>query len=581
MQARREARIAKLTIAAVAMIAIVAGTARANAQAYPYPAQNDAQGNPYPQQYQQPQYQEPQYAQPQYGADQPQYGQPQAQQPQYPVPQDQYAGNAPYDQQQNYAQAQSGPVQALSADQLEQMLAPIALYPDALLAQILAASTYPAQVATANQWLQQAKAQGYNSPDQIAAGANAQTTWDPSVKALTAFPDVLDMLDRNLQWTTELGNAYYNQPQDVMQTVQVLRDRADQSGALQSTPQEQVSDDQGYIDIAPTNPDVVYVPTYDPWEVYGGPIIPYPGFAYAGLLGNFYYGGLPIWYGLGFEIGAFERVGFGWNQWGCDWGGRGVLYGRNAYYTHSGSVRDWGLRNGGPRAVYGRGGNGWQGNGNGNRAWNGPRGGQQGGFDRGGNGFNRGAGQAPGQSFARPSNGVPFNAQRNDGMRGAQPAMNSFTRANSPARQAYAGGGPQSSMRAAPQVGYGYRTQPQMSRPQSFNSPVYGSGYGNRATPNFGSRPSYATQPSYANRGGMAFASPAQSFRAPQMSAPRGFSGGSRGFSNERPAQNFGGGRAQSFGGGGGGGHASAPKFSSGGQANGGGHSGGGGGHRR
>ena len=168
------------------------------------------------------------------------------------------------------------PAQALSADQLEQLLAPIALYPDALLAQILTASTYPAQVAVADQWLQQMRAQGYGAPDQIAAGADEQADWDPSVKALTAFPDVLDMLNHNLDWTTALGNAYYNQPQDVMQTVQVLRDRAQQAGNLQTTPQEDVTDNQGYIDIAPPNPEVVYVPTYDPWDVYGAPIAPIP-----------------------------------------------------------------------------------------------------------------------------------------------------------------------------------------------------------------------------------------------------------------------------------------------------------------
>ena len=89
------------------------------------------------------------------------------------------------------------------------------------------------------------RAQGYSSPDQIAAGANAQTNWDPSIKALTAFPDVLDLMNHDLEWTTNLGNAYYNQPQDVMQTVQVLRDRAEQAGNLQSTPQEEVNERPG------------------------------------------------------------------------------------------------------------------------------------------------------------------------------------------------------------------------------------------------------------------------------------------------------------------------------------------------
>src|SRR5580698_9062522 len=203
-------------------------------------------------QYQQPQYQQPPYQQPQNGYAQPQYQQPQYQQPQYPSqtsPQQSYA--APYPDQQPAQPA--APVQALSADQLEQMLAPVALYPDSLLAQILTASTYPAQVAVADQWLQQMRAQGYGSADQIAAGADAQGDWDPSVKALTAFPDVLDLLNHDLNWTTSLGDAYFNQPQDVMQTVQVLSDRAQQAGNLQTTPQEDVTDNQGYVDIAPPN----------------------------------------------------------------------------------------------------------------------------------------------------------------------------------------------------------------------------------------------------------------------------------------------------------------------------------------
>ena len=264
--------------------------------------------------------------------------QPYAQQ-QQPYPQQPYAAS-PY-QQQDLSQP-AAPVQALSAEDLEQLLAPIALYPDTLLAQILAASTYPAQVAVADQWLVQLRAQGYGAPDQIAAGAQAQTTWDPSVKALTAFPDVLDMMNHNLEWTTNLGNAYYNQPQDVMQTVQVLRDRAEQAGNLESTPQEDVSNDQGYVELAPTNPQVVYVPTYDPWDVYGQPISPYPGFSLFGALGNFF-GGAPIQYGLGFALSAFDRMPFGWLAWGLDWLGHALLFDHSDYYTHSATVADWGL----------------------------------------------------------------------------------------------------------------------------------------------------------------------------------------------------------------------------------------------
>ena len=118
------------------------------------------------------------------------------------------------------------PARPLDAVQLEQLVAPIALYPDTLVAQVLAASTYPGQIADADHWRQM---QGYASADQIAAGADVQN-WDPSVKALTAFPQVLAQMDRNLQWTTDLGNAYYNQPQDVLEAVQVMRRRAQAAG---------------------------------------------------------------------------------------------------------------------------------------------------------------------------------------------------------------------------------------------------------------------------------------------------------------------------------------------------------------
>ena len=218
-----------------------------------------------------------------------------------------FAGNQGYPQQpyqeanQPYQEQGFGQGQPMSAEELEQLVAPIALYPDTLVAQILAASTYPAQVAAADQWL---RAQGNAPPEQIAAGASAQTSWDPSVKALTAFPQVLAMLDRNLQWTTNLGNAYYNQPQDVLQTIQVMRERAESAGNLQSTPQAEVSNNQGYIDIAPANPQMVYVPTYDPWAVYGQPVQPYPGFSLmdaVGAIGSFL-GSSPVQYGLGIAM---------------------------------------------------------------------------------------------------------------------------------------------------------------------------------------------------------------------------------------------------------------------------------------
>jgi hypothetical protein len=264
-------------------------------------------------------------------------------------------GQYPPAQQSDDGQAQPQ-AQPLSAEQLEQLVAPIALYPDTLVAQVLAASTYPVQVVNADRWRQ---AQGNASPDQIAAGADAQN-WDPSVKALTAFPQVLAQMDQNLQWTTELGNAYYNQPQDVLQTVQIMRQRAQAAGNLQSTPQEAVSYDQGNIELAPVNPQLVYVPAYNPWTVYGQPVSPYPGFSLFGALGSVLgssfassFGSSPINFGLGIAMTAFSHTPWGWLAWGLSWLSQSVLFNHSNYYSHSTTVADWGFPHGGVRAFSG------------------------------------------------------------------------------------------------------------------------------------------------------------------------------------------------------------------------------------
>jgi len=267
-------------------------------------------------------------------------------------------GQQPYAQQpypasgQVYPQRGYGHAQPLAQPlNAEQLVAPIALYPDTLLAQVLVASTYPAQVVDADHWRQ---AQGYASADQIAAGADAQT-WDPSLKALTAFPQVLAVMDRNPQWTTDLGNAYYNQPQEVLEAVQVMRQRAQMAGNLQSTPQEAVSyDDQGDIELAPVNPQTVYVPAYNPWGVYGQPVSPYPGFSLLGALGSFF-DSSPVSYGLGIAMTAFSHTSWGWLAWGLSWLSQSVLFNHADYYSHSSTVADWGFPHRGLRAVSQRG----------------------------------------------------------------------------------------------------------------------------------------------------------------------------------------------------------------------------------
>jgi hypothetical protein len=162
---------------------------------------------------------------------------------------------------------------ALSESQLDQLVAPIALYPDSLVAQILAAATYPDQVVQADRWMQQHPGlQG----DALAQDVNQQP-WDPSVKALTEVPSVLANMDRNLSWTSSLGDAEVNQPQDVMAAVQTMRQRAMEAGNLNNTPQERVAQDGANIVIEPASQQVVYVPEYDPWYVYGSPVAVWPG----------------------------------------------------------------------------------------------------------------------------------------------------------------------------------------------------------------------------------------------------------------------------------------------------------------
>jgi hypothetical protein len=315
--------------------------------------------------------------------------------------------------------------QPLTPDQLDQLVAPMALYPDALVAQVLAASTYPTQVVEADRWRQ---SQGNAPPEQIAAGAESHN-WDPSVKALTAFPTVLAQMDKNLQWTTDLGNAYYNQPQDVMDAVQAMRQKAQAAGQLRSTPQQTVTSDAGQIVIAPTNPAVVYVPVYNPWTVWGAPIAVFPGFYWAAPPGIFW-GGLAIGFGVGIGIGVFSHWGWGWGHWGMGWGNHAVFFNRGVYYSRSTTVINRGFnRPGGPgrgfgaRGAYARPGGGF------NRAG--------GGFNRGGANFGRPGGAAaarPGGNYGRPGGGAAARPGGNYGRPGGAAAARpggSYGRSNS------------------------------------------------------------------------------------------------------------------------------------------------------
>jgi len=213
-------------------------------------------------------------------------------------------------------------------EHLQQLVAPIALYPDSLVAQVLAASTFPEQVVQADRWMQ---AHPDLNGDSLGHAVDQQS-WDPSVKALTAFPSVLGNMDKNLSWTSSLGDAYFNQQQDVMNAVQTMRQRAQGAGNLKTTPQQTVTDDNADIVIQSASPEIVYVPAYDPWVVYGGPIMAWPGwYEYPGI----WYGGPYLSFGSGFGIGFYGGFGWGWNRWGFDWHNHYAMFNRGRYYSRS------------------------------------------------------------------------------------------------------------------------------------------------------------------------------------------------------------------------------------------------------
>jgi hypothetical protein len=213
-------------------------------------------------------------------------------------------------------------------EQLQQLVAPIALYPDSLVAQILAASTFPEDVVEADQWV-------HAHPDlkgEALAQAVDQQPWDPSVKAITAFPAVLGNMDKNLSWTSSLGDAYYNEQQDVMDAVQEMRQRAQEAGNLKTSPQQTVTWQDSTIIIEPASSEVVYVPAYDPWLVYGGPVEAWPGwYEYPGI----WYGDPYLSFEVGYGIGYYGRYGWGWHHWGSDWHNRVVIHDHDRYYSHS------------------------------------------------------------------------------------------------------------------------------------------------------------------------------------------------------------------------------------------------------
>jgi hypothetical protein len=213
----------------------------------------------------------------------------------------------------------------LRPEELDQLLAPIALYPDDLVAQVLTASTYPVEVVQAARF---AKENANLKGEQLMDAAKDKD-WDPSVKAMLQFPDVLAMMDEKLDWTTKLGNAFLAQERDVMDAVQRLRARANEAGNLKTTQEQKVIVEQQTqtIIIQPANPQIVYVPTYNPVVVYG--TWPYPAYPPYRVYPPGYVAGVSLFsFGVGVAVGAAWG---GWGGWGCNWRGGDVNINVNRY----------------------------------------------------------------------------------------------------------------------------------------------------------------------------------------------------------------------------------------------------------
>src|SRR4051794_17179721 len=207
---------------------------------------------------------------------------------------------------------------AVPADQLDSLVAPIALYPDPMLSQTLVASTYPLEIIQLQQWLVKNKA----LKDKALADAVAKQQWDPSIQSMAALPEVVKQLSDNIKWTTDLGNAFLAQQKDVMDAVQRMRKKAKDTGNLKSSEQQIVQtkeiESQPIIVIEQANPQVVYVPSYNPTVVYGAPMYPYPPIAYPPV--GYYAAGAAISFGIGVAMGAAWGGGWGYNS---GWGGGG------------------------------------------------------------------------------------------------------------------------------------------------------------------------------------------------------------------------------------------------------------------
>lgn len=227
----------------------------------------------------------------------------------------------------------------LPPDQLDALVAPIALYPDPLLAQVLAASTYPLEIIQLQQWLQKHK----DLKDKALVDAVQKEDWDPSVQAMAALPDAVKRLADDIKWTTDLGNAFLAQQSDVMNAVQRMRAKAKDNGNLKPTEQQKVEtkvvESKQVIIIEQASPQVVYVPTYNPVVVYGPPVYPYPPIYYPPP--GYYAAGMAISFGVGVAMGAAWGGGWGW---GCGWGHNDVNININNSFNRNTNINNSGNR---------------------------------------------------------------------------------------------------------------------------------------------------------------------------------------------------------------------------------------------
>lgn len=264
-------------------------------------------------------------------------------------------GDAPsLAQSQQAASSAEQEAPKLPPEQLDSLVAPIALYPDPLLAQVLVASTYPLEIMQLQQWLIKNK----DLKGKALTDAVMKQNWDPSIQGMAALPDAVKRLADDIQWATELGNAFLVQQSDVMDAVQRMREKAKDTGNLKSNEQMKVEtkvvENKSVVVIEQASPEVVYVPSYDPVVVYGAPAYPYPPIAYPPA--GYYAAGMAISFGVGMMVGAAINGGWGYNS---GWGGNNNvnINNNNNFVNNSNRTSNRQNVGGGNRAG---GGNNWQ-----------------------------------------------------------------------------------------------------------------------------------------------------------------------------------------------------------------------------